>query len=146
MNSPKCRSEDYINFLVATPKVCSATEAARAQPQKKDVPAHDAFTHLLARLNPNPIFLWYEARQQVRLNDGILVVDDTVIDKPYAKNIALIGKHWSGKHKRVVQGISLVTTLWSDGKRRIPVDYRIYCKEKDALTKNGHFRQMLKIA
>ena len=44
MNRPKVDDEAYINFLMATPKVCSATEAARVQPEAVDPPAHDAFT------------------------------------------------------------------------------------------------------
>jgi hypothetical protein len=31
MNPPKCDDQDYINFLVATPRAFSALEAARAQ-------------------------------------------------------------------------------------------------------------------
>ena len=44
MNPPRVQAEDYIDFLIATPKVCSATEAARVQPPKPRPPAHDAFT------------------------------------------------------------------------------------------------------
>ena len=34
MNPPEVTDEDYIQFLIATPKVCSATEAARVQPEE----------------------------------------------------------------------------------------------------------------
>ncbi len=50
MNAPKCQPEDYIDFLVASPRVVSGTEAARVQPPQADPPAHDAFTRLLHRL------------------------------------------------------------------------------------------------
>jgi putative transposase len=52
MNPPKVTDEDYIQFLIATPKVCSATEAARVQPDGERAAAHDAFTRLLHRLEP----------------------------------------------------------------------------------------------
>ena len=55
-------------------------------------------------------------------------------------------RHWSGKHHAVVQGINLVTLLWTDGERHIPCDYRVYAKAQDGLTKNDHFRQMLQTA
>jgi hypothetical protein len=45
-----------------------------------------------------------------------------------------------------VNGINLVTLLWTDGDRHIPCDYRIYDKAKDGLTKNDHFRAMLEEA
>ena len=38
----------------------------------------------------------------------------------------LAGKYWSGKHKRAVKGIILVTLLWTEGK----------------MSKNDHFRMI----
>ena len=61
MNPPKVSDRDYIDFLIATPKVCSATEAARVQPEQAAPPAHDAFTRLLHRLEPDAATLWREA-------------------------------------------------------------------------------------
>jgi hypothetical protein len=145
MNPARVQPEAYMNFLIATPKMCSATEAARVQPQQPRPPAHDAFTRLLHRLEPDADILWQEARFQVNLHDGVLVLDDSTLDKPYAKAIQLVGRHWSGKHHAVVQGINLVSLLWTDGDRHIPCDYRIYHKP-DGNTKNDHFRDMLHAA
>ena len=50
MNPPKVTDEDYIQFLIATPKACSATEVARLQLDGIESPAHDAFKRLLHRL------------------------------------------------------------------------------------------------
>ncbi len=47
MNPPKVTDEDYINFIIATPRDVTATEAERVQPESKDAAAHDAFTRLL---------------------------------------------------------------------------------------------------
>jgi hypothetical protein len=122
----------------------SGTEAARVHPESgAEAPAHDAFTRLLHRLEPDPETLWQEARTQVRRRRGVLVLDDTTLDKPYARHMELVRRHWSGKHQRVVDGINLVTLLWTDGRRHIPVDYRIYDKARDGKTNNDHFRDML---
>jgi hypothetical protein len=145
MNPPRVQPEDYIDFLIATPKAASAVEAARVQPARPGAPAHDAFSRLLHRLEPDPDTLWQEARGQVDLAAGVLVVDDTVLDKPYARHIDLVGRHWSGKHHRVVQGIDLVSLVWTDGDRIIPCDYRVYHDKKQA-TKNDHFRAMVDAA
>ncbi len=32
MNSTRAHAEDYMDFLIATPKACAAVEAARVQP------------------------------------------------------------------------------------------------------------------
>jgi hypothetical protein len=46
-----------------------------------------------------------------------------------------VQRHWSGKHHAVVEGINLITLLWSEGDRHVPLDYRLYDKAGDALTK-----------
>src|SRR3954454_11304974 len=146
MNAPKCDATDYINFLVASPRVVSGTEAARVQPDRDDPPAHDAFTRLLHRLEPDPETLWAEAAPHVRRDRGVLVLDDSTLDKPYARKIGLLTRHWSGKYRRVVQGINLLTLLWTDGEALIPCDYRLNEKAVDGRSKNDHFRAMLDTA
>src|SRR5947207_1391037 len=128
MNAPRCTEQDYIDFLAATPKVATCTEAARVQPDDKpNAPAHDPFTRFLHRLEPDPEALWREARPFVDLEGGggILMLDDSVLDKPYARHVGLVSRFWSGKHKRVVRGINLVSMLWSDGDGLWPIDYRL---------------------
>ena len=109
-------------------------------------PAHDAITRLLHRLEPNADELWEEARELVKFIGGILVVDDSVLDKLYAKKMELVNWQWSGKHGRVVKGINLTTLLWTDGDKHIPCDYQLYEKAVDGATKNDHFRTMLRTA
>jgi putative transposase len=145
MNRAKVRAEDYIDFLIATPVAYSAVEAARVQPPQDDPPAHDAFTRLLDRLEPEPATLWQESQPQVRRTEGVLVIDDSTLDKPYARQIELVTRHWSGKHHAVVRGINLVTLLWTDGDRHLPCDYRLYDKS-DGQTKNDHFARMMRTA
>lgn len=146
MNPPKVNESDYINFLIATQKAYSCTEAERVQPASDASPAHDAITRLLHRLEPSTTALWQEAQPQVDKTCGILVVDDSTLDKFYAKKMELVTRHWSGKHGRVVQGINLITLLWTEGDRHIPLDYRLYEKNLDGATKNDHFRSMLATA
>jgi len=143
MNRPRCTDTDYIDFLVATPRAVSGTEAARVQPRRVHAPAHDAFTRLLHRLEPDPATLWHDVAPLVDRQRGVLVVDDTTLDKPYARKIALVHRHWSGKHHAVVDGINLITLLWSEGESLIPCDWRVFDKPNDGITKNEHFAAML---
>jgi putative transposase len=146
VNPPKCSDDDYINFVIASPRSVSATEAAKVQGSEEQAPAHDAFTRLLHRLEPDAATLWGEARTRVSLNRGILVIDDSTPDKPYAKKMELVTRHWSGKHHALVSGINLITLLRTDGDRHVPVDYRVFDKKRDSLTKNDHFQATLKVA
>lgn len=145
MNAPRCDEFDYLDFLVAAPGPVSCTEAARVQPDRPAAPAHDAFSRLLTRLEPDPEALWSEAEPLVEKAGGVLVIDDSTLDKPYARKIGLVTRHWSGKHRKPVLGINLITLLWTDGDRKIPVDYRLYSKA-DGLSKHDHFWEMLLMA
>ncbi len=143
MNPPKVTDEDYINFIIATPRDVTATEAERVQPESRNAPAHDAFTRLLSRLEPGAETLWQEARTQIDLQSGILVLDDSTLEKPYSERNALVYRYWSGKQKAVVCGINLISLLWTDGTRCVPIDYRVFDKDTDGKTKNDHFSEML---
>ncbi len=55
----------------------------------------------------------------------------------------LVCDHWSGKHRRVVKGICLLTLLWTQGEALVACDYRVHTKRE---TKNGFFRAMLGVA
>lgn len=109
-------------------------------------PAHDAYTRLLKRVPPDSDQLWQEVEALVERKSGVLVIDDTTLDKPYAAQMALVSNHWSGKHGRVVQGINLLSLVWTDGTCRLPCDFRLYHKAQDRLTKNDHFQQLIQQA
>jgi putative transposase len=146
MNAAKCNEYDYINFLVAAQKVFSTREAARTHPAGEEGPAHDAYTRLLQRLPPDSQALWEEVRGCIDVTMGLLVVDDTTLDKPYASKMALVSRHWSGKHHEVVQGINLISLVWTDGNGCLPCDFRLYNKAQDGLDKNDHFQTMVREA
>jgi putative transposase len=146
MNPPKVSEIDDINFLIATPTAYSCVGAERVQPERENAPAHDAITRLLHRMFPSSDPLWQEAQPQVNRREGVLVLDDLTLGQGDAEKMASVTRHWSGKHGRVVQGINLISLLWSEGDRPIPLDYRFYEKSGDGATKNDHFCTMLETA
>lgn len=119
MNAPKVDPEDSFQFVIASPNVVSALQAAAAQPDQAEPPAHDAFTRLLHRLAPDPTPLGNDAQPQVNRGDGVLVMDDLTLDTPSATAIDWDTRHESGQHHAVVQGINLVTLVWTDEDRHI---------------------------
>ncbi len=90
MNPPRFNEYAYIHFLIATQKAYSCTEAERVQPETRNAPAHDAITRLLHRMEPLPAALWQEAQSHVSLERGILVIDDSTLDKFYAEKMELV--------------------------------------------------------
>lgn len=131
---------------MAAANVFTCTEAARCHPEGSDSPSHDAFTRLLQRWPPDTEALWIESSHLVRPGEGILIVDDTTLDKPYAKKMDLVYRQYSGKHHSVVNGINITTLVWTDGNYVIPVDFRIYDNYNDGKTKNDHLQDMLEKA
>ncbi len=93
MNPPKCDDLDYIHFFIAAQKTFTCTEAAKCQPEGQKAPAHDAFTRLLSRQLLNEEALWQEAKAFVDKKRELLVLDDTTLDKPYAKKMELLTYH-----------------------------------------------------
>jgi len=63
-----------------------------------------------------------------------------------APQMAVVSRHWSGKHHAVVQGINLISLVWTDRESRLPCDFRLYNKVEDGLSKNDHFQHMIEQA
>jgi len=137
---------DYIQFLLAAQTAFSCAEAARTDGAPDNPPAHHAYTRLLTRQPPNTEALWTETQPFVNRASGLLVADDSTLDKPHARHMALVHRHWSGKHKRSVLGINLITLLWTDGGTKLPIDWRLSNAPIDGIDKNQHFRDRLETA
>ena len=146
MRKPKCNEILYIDFLIASPGAVSCCEASRSDPSRLMPAAHDSYNRLLHRLEPDPETLFQEVEPLIDKQKGVLVIDDSTLDKPYAQKIKPVSHHWSGKHHAVVKGINLISMVWSDGDLLMPVDYRVYDKDGDKKTKNDHFQEMLDTA
>jgi len=76
-------------------------------------------------------------------SQAYLIVDDSVQDKRYSKQIELVKHQYSRNEHGLVRGIGVVNLVHSDGTDFYPIDYRIYAPEVDNKTKNEHFREML---
>ena len=81
MNLAHCDALDYVQFLIAAQRTFTCTEAARCAPPSETAAAHDAFTRLLQRQPPDTAALWQEVHRLVRRREGVLVLDDTTLDK-----------------------------------------------------------------
>ena len=136
------RIESFIDFLCSSVRYGTFTESARTDPLHL---SHDTWRRELMKIKHPEHFLWDRVKKFVRPKTGYLIADDTILDKPFGKNIECVGFHHSGKHKRVVRGICLITLLWTDGKRSFPIDFRIY-HNSGVCSKNDHLRDMLTVA
>lgn len=63
-----------------------------------------------------------------KLQDGYLIIDDTVVSKMFAKKMENLSWVFCSKIGRVIQGLDIVMLAWSDGKTTIPLAIRVYQK------------------
>jgi hypothetical protein len=137
----KCSLPLYRDFLIANSNRYSGLELSRVEPTGGM--AHDSVTRWLMKADFTPQDVWRYAKPLVTLDGGYLVVDDTVVSKPFATNIDLAHYQYSGREHDRINGIDIVNFLWTDGDAYVPVDYRIYSLAHDGKGKNEHFREML---
>jgi hypothetical protein len=127
-----------MGFLMSEPKSTTCTGLSQVMGM-----SHDSVNRFLLRETYEPRDLFNQAKELVNIVGGTLNVDDTTLDKPYSQKMALVGHFWSGKHHRVVKGLSLVTLYYTDPQgRSVPVNYRVYDKA-DNKSKNDYFQDML---
>ena len=48
------------------------------------------------RVEPDPATLWSEVAPQSDRASGVLVLGDRTLDKPYARKMDLVTRHWPG--------------------------------------------------
>jgi hypothetical protein len=90
--------------------------------------SHDCLTRMLNGNWSGQTLLDLALRVLFQVVGGYLIVDDTVVEKPYARWLEEAGWVWSSKRNKVVYGVSVVLLVWTDGQIRIPLGYRVWKK------------------
>lgn len=60
--------------------------------------------------------------------NSFLIIDDTVIAKPYSKELDLLSWIYSSGDKQFLYGINIVFLIYTNGKTRYPLGFRIWNK------------------
>jgi hypothetical protein len=138
-----CSKELYCSFLQVTCQRYSALTLSEVSPTAL---SHDAISDWLAATKCQPKDIWEAAKNNVLSDNqkGIIIADETIIDKSRSDKIELTSWQYSGAEHEIIKGIGVLNFLWhADGEEVIPMDYRIYQPPEDGKTKNDHFREML---
>ena len=126
--------------------------------------SHDKITRFLSSEFFDEKYLWRKVKKLVRAfenEDACLVIDDTVIEKPYMDGNEIISWHYDNKEGKPVKGINLLSAFYNSEKfgqvLRVPVGFRIiekteeYIDEKSGeqkrrspVTKNEMMQEMIK--
>jgi len=128
--------DTYTDYLIGSTLPVTCTGLSKVLENKV---SHDKFTRLLSGMEYSSKDLWGLVKQSVRENEseeGILVFDDTISEKPYTGENPLMGWHYDHTKGRSVKGVNMLTGLYlGDGDVSIPVVYELV--EKDVVGKGG---------
>jgi putative transposase len=91
-----------------------------------DSASHDRLTRMLHGDWSGQILFDLALRLLFVVTGGYLMLDDTVVEKPYARLLGEAAWVWSNKQQKVVFGVSVVLLVWTDGESRIPVGSRVW--------------------
>ena len=146
-NGPKCTKDIYCQFLVAAQEDFTATGMEDGFTGSEAELSHDAVTRWQKNVKLTPAQLWPEVEPLVIKDSGWLVIDDMTIEKNRSYQLPMGAWHWSGARHQVVRGLNVVNLLWTGaGREHIPVDFRLYAKREDGMTRNRHVKDMLRLA
>ena len=90
--------------------------------------SHDRLTRMLQGDWSGHTLLDVACRTLFVWERGFLILDDTVIPKPFATAMAGLAWVFSSQERRPVYGFSLVLLVWTDGRLRIPLGLRLWCR------------------
>ena len=90
--------------------------------------SHDRLTRLLQGDWSGQTLLEFACRTLFVWERGYLILDDTVIPKPFATVIESLAWVFSSQERKPVYGLSLVLLIWTNGTLRIPLGLRVWHK------------------
>jgi len=93
-----------------------------------DSASHDQLTRMLQGPWSGQTLFNLALRILFTVAGGYLILDDTVVEKPYARLLGEAAWVWSSQQRQVVFGVSMVLLVWTDGQVRIPLGYRVWHK------------------
>lgn len=125
--------------------------------------SHDKITRFLNSGELGSKELWEYAKPAVRKHekkgDGVLILDDSIEEKPYTDENEIVAWHHSHAKNRHVKGINILSCLVSYGDITLPLGYEIIHKDvsftdletkrvkrKSSVSKNEYFRKNIQQA
>ena len=149
--------ELYSDYLLSSFSHVTATGLSRMTAGEV---SHDRITRFLASEEMDSRALWRLVKplaRQVEDDEAVLVIDDTIEEKPYTDESELVCWHYEHSKGRSVKGLNLISALYQAGEEVcVPVAFELVKKSgwvfdakkekwrrKSLKTKNELYRGML---
>lgn len=145
----------YSDYLLSS---FSATTATGFSCLMDNEISHDQVSRMLSSRQLEPKDWWLMVKPHVRsvqCEDGAIIIDDSIVEKPYTDENEIICWHYDHAKGRTVKGINFITSLYVVDDISLPVTFRLVAKteqyidkkgkpkRRSAVTKNEHYREML---
>src|SRR3989339_753558 len=150
--------ELYTDYLMSS---FSYTTATGLSVMSEGKISHDKVTRFLSSEDFTAAGLWELIKQTVReieREEGVIIIDDTIEEKPSTDENEIICWHFDHSKGRSVKGVNIISAMYYSNGYRIPVSFDIVRKTKTVFdektkkakriseeTKNEKYRRMLKI-
>ncbi|MGA9995912.1 MAG: transposase [Pyrinomonadaceae bacterium] len=146
----------YTDYLISSFRLTIATGMAHLL---DDAISHDKITRFLSAREFTSADLWQIVKpmvRQVERDDALLIIDDSIEEKPYTDENALICWHFDHTKNRSVKGINFLTALYQADDISLPVAFDLVTKtemvidrktgnarRQSMMTKNERYRSLL---
>ena len=150
--------ELYSDYLLSS---FGATTATGLSALVEGAISHDQVTRFLSGADYDARTLWQQIKPLVRAieqDDGVLIVDDTIQEKPHTDENEVICWHYDHSQNRSVKGINLLHCVYHASEVSLPVTYELVrkpilftemktrrVKRKSLVTKNEQMRTMSRV-
>jgi len=145
----------YSDYLISSFGQTTATGLAALL---EGTVSHDRVQRFLASAQRTSADLWHLVKAHVRAiqsEAGVLIVDDSIAEKPYTDENDIVCWHYDHSQDRAVKGINFLTALYYSQGVSLPVGFVIvaktehYLDKKDGkpkrrspVSKNAHYRSL----
>ena len=149
--------ELYSDYLLAQNNQATATGLSKMTNGRI---SHDQITRFLNKKPFDSRDLWAYVKsvviQKKQSKKGVLILDDTIQEKPYTKENKAVCWHYDHAKQKTVKGINIITCMFERKSTSVPVGYEIITKtihykdektgrerRKAQETKNERFRRLI---
>ncbi len=140
----------YTDYLVSS---FSQTTATGLSALVNNAYSHDKITRFLSSSSYSQKDYWHFIKpvlRQIEKEDGILIVDDTIEEKPYTDENDIVCWHYDHTKGRSIKGMNIINFLYyaslDNGQDfSLPLSFEVVVKDKEYIDKKGKPKRKSKI-
>jgi hypothetical protein len=149
----------YTDYLISSFGLTTGTGLSRLL---DGAISHDRIQRFLASPVQTGAELWQVVKpyiRQMQQDDGVLIVDDSISEKPHTDENDIICWHYDHTSGQTIKGINIISALYHVQEVSLPVGYHLVTKtevytdkktgkekRRASVTKNAVYRQLLRQA